>query len=158
VLNRKFVSGKKNPEYLRWPFEYSMRKKISLERDAIAVDFEIKNESQYQMPYQFGWHPAFRGNEGTFRVGEKDYSMRDVSEKGNDALRIDNAKRILYFDESTERAVEMKTCGFGNFMLWSLGGMFCIEPVTHLPGNNSFRNLPSGQEAQFSVNVRIGDL
>lgn len=153
VDNLKAGDSKPNPKALRWPFSFKLEKEILIEGPNLTVTFYITNtsDSPTSMPYQFGWHPAFlSGNLDycLFRVDEaRIAALKDVvaaSSLPPGSMPIRNLRKLEYINTVTGYGAKIEAWGFDNMMLWSPhteAGMFCIEPVTHLPDSQLVRHF-----------------
>ncbi len=146
VSNPKYHPGISNPEMLDWP-AYLIEKSIKLLSDSVEIELMVQNLTKIRMGYRLGWHPAFRlqgSNDdalftftGCQTANAKDINLAEVIEKSKSgAYLLSDVDSVRYHDRETTRGVQLDFEGFSNAMLWtksSDSGMFCIEPVTHLP-------------------------
>lgn len=45
---------------VRYPFDFTLRIRFSLERNRLCISFEVENQSDRYMPFGIGGHPGFR--------------------------------------------------------------------------------------------------
>lgn len=122
-----------------WPYGFRFTKRIKLFQDRAEVAFEVHAEKD--MPYMLGYHPAFaiRSEQARVKVKNQEISLKAVLEVGDRALHVPDCDTLILEDETSN--LEVRTEGFGHFMLWSPDpGMLCIEPITFYP-----YNAPAGQ-------------
>ncbi|MBW2991362.1 hypothetical protein KY348_06710 [Candidatus Woesearchaeota archaeon] len=147
--NPKHEKDKTRPESLDWPFRYKLNKIIYPESEEILkVRFYLKGPNKKNMPYMLGWHPAFKmhgpASEGVFynltnQSPVHRVTLEEVIEASNSkegALKLEGMRDIRYMNRQAGRGISIYTTGFDHLMLWCPGkesGMFCIEPVTHIP-------------------------
>ena len=164
---------KGNPEFLEWPFAFDLEKRVvaTYEGD-LVIELTLKNRSDLDMPYMFGFHPAFK-NQGLFNSGSfiaQDASVvhlaKVIEASGMHNHELDRTGETLvgYRNRESRRGFLLSTDGFQNLALWSPSqdaGMFCIEPVTHFaskdrqyflkPGTHN--TLQPGQTSKYSIKV-----
>lgn len=171
--NPKFKEGSSNPRFISWPFSYEIEKHLELAADSLKATFTITNDSDKDMPFMFGWHPAFKvygdTSDNLFFVDDKIYGLDAVvrESKANNALKIAGADKVVFENKKTGVAIEINAHNFGSFMIWSPdndAGMVCIEPVTHLPvsldeqdyfSKDVFEMLKPNERKSYSVLVKI---
>ena len=142
IINAKYEFGKNRPQYLHWPFSYLLEKEIIVDAQEVKVIFSITNNTEKNMPYMFGWHPAFKimGDKqlGIFEINEQTYTLGEVikASQENMAMQVKGANVVTYTNKETNYGITVSSVGYGNAMLWcpsNGSSMFCIEPVTNLP-------------------------
>lgn len=157
ILNQRFSEENIRPEYLEWPFMYKLEKSFVLKKDCLETHFIVRNNSRRDMPYMLGWHPAFKGTEGSLQFNDKETTLEELAkatEKGG--MAIEGLMSIRH-TRKEGRGFELKNLkGFRHMILWSKGHeseMFCAEPVTHLPkkGRQDYFTLKQGQEPEFEL-------
>ena len=170
INNPKYLPSNKRPKNLEWPFAYTLEKQINLSDDKVIVTLTLINQSNEDMPYMLGWHPAFRvlgDDDNLFETDNgKQFNLNDILTASIDgAYILEGINSIKYTNRKTGRGVELLAKDFGNMMLWSPGkdaGMFCTEPVTHLPDfaernflfhNNHFNLLKPSDKKTYSVTI-----
>ena len=145
--NPKYEQDESRPEKLHWPFAYDIYKVILLKPDRATIIFYLSGPNNKNMPYMFGWHPAFKmfgpPSEGVFfnltnQTHRHQIDLEEVIDAPKTgALKIKGMREIHYINGAGGRGISVyHKCGFKNMMLWCPGedsGMFCIEPVTHIP-------------------------
>lgn len=132
IANSKYPE-KSRQQWLQWPYDFEVFKKFSLVEGALRVRFEILGEAN--MPYMFGYHPAFRLIAGEPFVeevgGDRRASLKEILAAGSRALEFGNCTEVFLKDVHT---LHIRTEGFGHFMLWTeVPNMLCIEPITFYP-------------------------
>lgn len=130
VKNAKFPH-KSNEAELSWPYNFEFTKTFLLSDQGLQISFTVHGEEG--MPFMLGYHPAFklRTTEASIETGSKNWTITKVMSVGSRALHVPNCERILLKDE---KSLEIRTKGFGNFMLWTeVPNMVCIEPITFYP-------------------------
>ena len=156
-------SGKNHPKSMKWmPFE--LEKRLMMDCYALNLYFNIKNTGDEIMPFNLGWHPAFRtegeGDLGKLYVeGSEDpiASVRDVLQGG--PIIIDTS-RILYRGDS--QGIDFRMDGFEAAVLWTPHeGMICIEPVLKRPVVNGayfsegeFDTVAPNQTRRYKLSIR----
>lgn len=141
IQNSKFPD-KSTAEKLAWPYDFEFLKSFALNENGLQITFEIIGEEG--MPFMLGYHPAFKlhGQAPTIRTDEKDITIQEVMAVGSRAMEVRECNKILLEDE---RTIEIKTEGFGSFMLWTeVSNMVCIEPITFYPYGVAQKNLDRG--------------
>lgn len=161
VVNPKAGSGKENPANLRW-LSYRLKKDIGVFSNGVNIDFKLINTSDQQMPYMFGWHPAFKRlgkvEECVFETANKVFSalplekVIEASKVG--AVIISEPLSINYYNKNTNKGLTLTLGGkFRDAMLWTPSynaNMVCIEPITTSP-------IPSERERIFQRDISIGN-
>ncbi len=130
IKNSKY-SKKSTEEWLTWPFSFSFEKRFELKEYGLEVTFTISGEKD--MPFMLGYHPAFKLHSGNpvIKTADKEMSLDEVLAVGSRALEVANCNEITLKDE---KAITIKTEGFGNFMCWTeVRNMVCVEPVSFYP-------------------------
>lgn len=173
IGNTKHQPGRPNPSHLVWPFAYTLEKIIDVGKSpddvcidhSVEVSFALTNDSEITMPYMLGWHPGFRflpGRSIIERDNGEDVYMEDVLEASRTgALLLEDTTSVCY--QNGSQGLEVTTNGFRHMMFWSPSpnsGMFCIEPVTHLPKDvnhfteGEYDSLEPGKTAEYSVVIK----
>lgn len=130
VQNSKFPLRSKARQLI-WPFNFRFRKQFKLEKKSLEITFTVSGDRD--MPYMLGYHPAFALRTSAARVisDNGSFSLEEVMAAGDRALQVRDTRRIVLEEE---RSLEIRTEGFGQFMLWSpVSNMICIEPITFYP-------------------------
>lgn len=169
IKNPKFNENKPHLEYLFWPFNFELKKSFKLSPNKLEIGFEVTNNSDESMPYQFGWHPAFRMIEdGEFDLLNQNLDFESLKKycSTNTVLSLPNQEQISY--SNGEEGILVESKGFGNMMLWApenSKGMFCIEPVTRIPDlSNNYesvadqkypRLLLANESQKYSVTIEV---
>jgi galactose mutarotase-like enzyme len=99
-----------------------------------------------------GFHPAFRAHYGKLIYDSKEIYLDKFVGK-DDTLKLEGVNTIIY--ENNKHTLEIRS-NFGNFMLWSprnCDSMFCIEPVTDLPGSAFKRYLLPKEKKKYSFEI-----
>jgi hypothetical protein len=141
IRNSKFPK-RSRIEWLIWPFDFTIEKTFSLTDEGAQISFRLQGERD--MPYMFGYHPAFKLRTAQARVeaGDRVVSLDEVLAAGSKALLLENAVEITLRDE---RPLTLHTKGFGHMMLWTeVPNMLCIEPITFYPYSVAQHNLHTG--------------
>ncbi|RJQ17281.1 hypothetical protein C4573_04485 [Candidatus Woesearchaeota archaeon] len=176
IENQKYAQSTDNPQQLAWPFAYTLEKSVSiLTRHDVTVTFTLTNASERAMPYEFGWHPAFRcmgpAEKGVFEYHgtKKPLTKRTQEDEGllpSGGMSLLSTDKVTYSNQDTLRGVTLTSEGFTDITLWcpaAESGMFCIEPVTRhehrLQDENYFHDghqllLPK-QSATYRANIRL---
>lgn len=163
VLNPKFRKLG-SPGKLRY-MNFSLQKAAHLAHHGIVVQFVLKNLERYRlMPFNFGWHPAFRLSGDPRKVyvlaGGKSIPFIEVVRASQKAAYfMEKVSSVELIDEGAQRALSFDAVGTKDMMFWSPSfnsGMMCIEPLTHLPEPGSryfvegkYRTLKPGKEEEF---------
>lgn len=129
IANSKYPH-RSTARLLIWPYAFRVEKQFHLEPGSLEITFKIEGEKD--MPFMFGYHPAFRlqGNV-SLRACGREIRIGEILEAGDRALEVPDCDRVLLDGDAPLR---IRTRGFGNFMLWSPDpGMVCVEPVSYYP-------------------------
>ncbi len=159
VKNSKFPE-KSTEALLSWPYDFEFTKSFRLSDTALIITFEVKGEKD--MPFMLGYHPAFKlsgANTEHLSVKGMDIRLQDVLDVGSIAYKVLDAHDIV-LNKPTGYKLQLKTKGFGNFMLWTeVTNMICIEPITAYPytddkalGEDLF--MTSKGTTKFEVEIR----
>ncbi len=173
VPNPKYKPENGHPEFLNWA-SYTLRKKFVLAGKSLTANFEITNDSDKEMRYMLGWHPAFStlgdAKKGIFTVLGGTITFEQVakaSQKLPEEALTANGRIVMYKNEETGRELVVSSNNFTNaVMLWTPGmdsGMFSVEHTTQLPVYRNqdyfrlgtFETLAPGQKKTYSVTVEI---
>lgn len=130
VKNSKYPE-KSTEAYLSWPYDFRVRKEFVLDDESLRIHFHIDGEDE--MPYMFGYHPAFRleGPGTSIDTGQSIISLDEVLQAGSRALEVPSCESVILRDK---KSLAIDTKGFGHFMLWTeVPNMICIEPITFYP-------------------------
>ena len=158
VKNSKYPA-KSTEELLNWPYDFTFRKHFSLSSNGLEISFTVMGEKN--MPFMLGYHPAFklRSSAPKIKTENKEISLKEIKEAGNRALPVLNCTNVTLVDEKN---VQIRTEGFGNFMLWTeVDNMVCIEPITFYPYAVKQENLSNGfmklteQPRVFKVQISL---
>ncbi|MBU1975264.1 MAG: hypothetical protein KKG59_02555 [Nanoarchaeota archaeon] len=176
ISNPKYESGNGRPEHLNW-LPYTLEKTFELTDKGLICKLTVTNNSEINMPYMIGWHPAFKV-QGTVEEGEfvddrgiKIATLADVIKYSNippqEALTKERMNSITYRNKNTGQGVRVSSENFSNnVMLWSPSydaGMLCIEHTSRLPIFNGekhfadldrFESLAPGQSRTYSILVQ----
>ena len=143
VANSKFP-GRSPARWLVWPYSFRFVKRFALLPDALEVSFEVSGD--VDMPFMVGYHPAFRLQRADARVAGcgRAIPISEVLAAGDRACEVAGCEALVLEDS---RRLELRSRGFGNFMLWSPDpGMICIEPITYYPGSRPQAEMHEGFE------------
>jgi len=176
MRNPKHKPGNDHPEYVFWPFAYTIQKEFEVKDDLLIMRLTITNKSDNEMPYMCGWHPGFNLQgivaDGEFSIdgGKRLVTLDEVIaaslDSSKSAYKLENVRSVSYHDRKSRRGVIVSSDDFKHMMIWSPGnetGMFCIEPVTHFPIHSkdellfmrgSFECLKPGEQKTYSVTLR----
>lgn len=143
VKNSKYPERSK-VQWLIWPYDFQLKKEVALAEASLEVQFTISGEKD--MPFMFGYHPAFRleGMHPLVLAGERSISLKEILAAGNRALLVEKQEEVCLQDK---RSLKIKARGFGQFMLWTeVTNMVCIEPVSYYPYAAGQHELHQGFE------------
>lgn len=161
VSNPKFPL--KSPQKtLQWPYSFVMRKHFSLSDNKLTIRFEV--EAPEGMPYQMGYHPAFKleSTEVVLQCSDQKHPFEEIFKAGHGAYPLLNCSEVILSD-GRRRKLHISTEGFGHIMCWTeVKNMICIEPITHYPAQfdlsrfekDSFK-VPENGKRTFSVHLKI---
>ncbi len=141
IKNSKFPD-KSTEQWLAWPYSFEVEKHFVLRENALEISFGISGEQG--MPFMLGYHPAFKlySEKPVIKTPERKITLEEVLAVGSRALEVANCSEITLLDE---RAITIKTQGFGHFMCWTeVRNMVCIEPITFYPYAVEQRALHEG--------------
>lgn len=168
VANTPVLNPKdKGPKEFTWPFSFNIKKKYNANRDGVlTVNFSITNTSDRPMPYQFGWHPAFRTlgdntkNAQIYVLGasEDNCPLDSIRSDIGIAKKIEHGT-VCY--QNQDKSIEL-TSDMGKTMIWSPSGsdLVCLEPVTKLPVEpfddfTDMRLIKPGKKVMYQVSIRL---
>ncbi len=130
IKNSKFPE-KSTEQWLTWPYSFEFEKTYALKPNGLEIGFSVTGEKN--MPYMLGYHPAFKlySKNPKIIAGNREISLDEVIGVGSRALQVANCTEVTLKDE---KALVIKTEGFGHFMCWTeVRNMVCIEPITFYP-------------------------
>jgi hypothetical protein len=130
VVNSKYPERSRARQLL-WPFNFQFRKRLELTGTGLKIIFTVSGDRD--MPFMLGYHPAFALQSSDARVvsDHKSFSLEAVMAAGDRAVQVADTDRLVLEDK---QFLELKTRGFGHFMLWSPApNMICVEPITFYP-------------------------
>ncbi len=146
---------------LIWPYSFRVVKHFVLGPGSLELVFHIHGEQD--MPYMFGYHPAFRVRRAGTEIlaNGNTIRMEEVLDAGDTAMEVPDCEFVQLRGITP---LSIRTAGFTGFMLWSPDpGMLCVEPITWYPYSagpenlhRGFRHL-DGNTAEFSVILKPGD-
>ena len=158
IINNSKFPEKSTAKLLIWPFNFQFRKSFEISEGGLEIKFTLLGERD--MPFMLGYHPAFKLSNGqpTLSISNRTITLEEVMEVGSRALEVPDCSTITLNDEKN---VEVKTEGFGHFMLWTeVENMICIEPITFYPYSLPPTKLHEGfdylegTEKEFKVWIR----
>jgi galactose mutarotase-like enzyme len=175
INNPKYEPSNGHPEHLNW-FPYTLEKTFELTNEGLVCQLKLTNDSDIDMPYMIGWHPAFKvlGNvdEGEFLndSGICIATLEEVISRSiippEEALTKKGINSVTYRNKNTGQGVKVSSNDFSNnIMLWSPGydtGMLCIEHTSQLPvydgqkyfeEPNKFESFAPGENKTYSIMV-----
>ena len=133
VKNSKYPE--KSPlEKVSWPYDFHFQKSFILDENQLIIEFLI--ESERDMPFMLGYHPAFlltgSGKE-TISANSQKIKLSEIKAGGSKAFPVWDCEEIL-LKKQEGFDLKIKTIGFGHFMCWTeVNNMLCIEPITQYP-------------------------
>jgi hypothetical protein len=160
IKNSKFPL-KSSEEFLYWTYDFSFEKYFYLDNNILKIKFIIT--SMKDMPFMFGYHPAFLlSNTGDEIIisEKKKITLSDIYKAGSNALPVLNSDKII-LQNCNKKNLEISTRGFNNFMLWTeVDNLLCIEPITHYTSYTdqvfSEKNMRLSEgENIFSVEIKV---
>ena len=176
INNPKYKPNNGHPEHLNW-FPYTLEKTFELTNEGLVCQLKLTNDSDIDMPYMIGWHPAFKvlGNvdEGEF-LNDSGICITTLEEvifrsiiPPEEALTVKGINSVTYRNKITGQGVKVSSNDFSNnIMLWSPGydtGMLCIEHTSQLPvydgqkyfeEPNKFESFAPGENKTYSIMVQ----
>lgn len=161
LKNSKYPD-KSSVDTVFWPYDFTFRKRLSISDEALVIRFEV--EAEEGMPYMLGYHPAFRlsgRNTELIESTKEQIRLQDVLDVGSMAFQVKASDQIRLIKQGGYH-VDIKTKGFGNFMLWTeVPNMLCIEPITAYPytgkqelGKELFHYAENEKTACFEVLIK----
>ena len=141
IKNSKFPS-KSTEEYLSWPYNFEFTKSYEILENGLRIEFKITGEAG--MPFMLGYHPAFKlySENISIRTSDRTIALQEILDAGNRALPVLDCNSLTLSDVGE---INIKTEGFGNFMLWTeVPNMLCIEPISFYPYAVSQEDLHNG--------------
>lgn len=122
----------------QYPFDFNLFVNYKLVDNKMIISYKIKNNSNINMPYGFGLHPAFSCQEGydnTIVFLEKNEDIFGSEIKVSNQLFIDYPTVIIDDVKSKYAILSANNhkikIGFDDFEMlgiWSSGPFVCIEP------------------------------
>lgn len=177
VPNPKYTVGGKSPEvlFMKGDFVLSKIYSVPLNEKGSLLDSMLKLNilvTNFESPgklleYQIGWHPAFKPlgdpDAGVFEIQGKEIKLPDLLKQISDegTYKMVGVDDVHYYNRETGRQFMLDSIGFGNMMIWSPSpdsGMFCIEPVTHIPGMTDSKPLETAKplrEKSYTVGLTL---
>ena len=158
VVNNSKYPLKSTARFLIWPFNFQFQKSYNLTGSGLEITFTVSGERD--MPFMLGYHPAFNltTKQPTINALDNNIELNEVIAVGNRAMEIAHCDKVVLSDQET---IEIKTEGFGHFMLWTeVENMICIEPITFYPYSLPTTKLHEGfdylegTEKEFKVCLR----
>jgi len=170
--HQKYVAGtpiqtSRLKDSLTWPFSFEIEKTYALLATKLVATFVIHNMSKTEMPFQLGWHPAFRlptdDRLKTVQIScpELDLELADIQEASKTGARHVHAPEVSF--ETVDSGFIVRS-DMGKFMLWCPAGasLLCIEPVTEFLTAGGLEQFPQhietikpGKAATYSVEIEI---
>ena len=175
ISNPKYKPGNGRPMTLNW-LPYTLEKVFELSKEGLSCKLILTNDSDSEMPYMIGWHPAFKVfgsmDEGEF-INEDGVCLATLEEvikqsaiPPEEALTINGLNSISYRNKNTGKGVKVSSKDFSDsIMLWSPArdaGMLCIEHTSQLPVYDEqnyfgepkdFELLAPGEKRIYSIEV-----
>jgi len=158
IKNSKYPTNS-TQEFVSWPYNFKITKTFELNNKSLIIKFNIETEKE--MPYMFGYHPAFKlsGNNSEYlQTKNKNITILNILDKGHNAYPILNCKEINLIKQNKQN-IKIQTQGFNNIMMWTMvSNMLCIEPITQYPEliNQKYSEknmrISSGKET-FSIEI-----
>jgi galactose mutarotase-like enzyme len=134
---------KSDVPFLTWPYDFIVRKRYELQDQGLMVQFII--DAAIAMPFQMGYHPAFRleTKEVSIVCSDQSFSFDQIFKSGGKAFPLKNCHELTLVD-GKKRKLLIKSEGYGHFMCWTeVSNMLCIEPITHYPIDHDLANFSS---------------
>jgi len=177
VRNKKSTPDNRRPEHLDW-LPYTLEKQFLLAKDGLTCSLKLTNDSDNEMSYMIGWHPAFKvlGNieDCVFldRDGKNIATLEQVIQAlGNSAggtLAFEDVNSITYQNQRTRLGIKVSTPSFKNLILWAKSpdsGLIAIEPTSHLPVETNqnyfnrpgFESLGPGEDRTYAIGIKLLD-
>lgn len=122
----------------QYPFKFELQVNYKLESNKMFITYTIKNNSDIDMPYGFGLHPAFNCpldykdtkvvfNNAEDNIGNELVISKELFEKTSTVV-IDNPKSTKATLHSNNKKISVSLDGFKIFAVWSKGPFVCLEP------------------------------
>ena len=127
---------------LNW-MPYTLEKRFSIDEDIVMCELTVTNDSDLDMPYMIGWHPAFKvlGDAGSVNImidSARGFTLEKLVKEGGVQL-VENVGSIEYASEETGQGAIVVSVELDHAMIWTPGadsGMVCVEFVSHLPSED----------------------
>lgn len=148
IQNSKYPE-KSSRQWLVWPYSFVFQKSFFLEEEGLRIEFEVDAETD--MPFMLGYHPAFKlySPNASVQTAENRIALEEVLAVGSRALHVQDTDFLVLSDQ---RELEIRTQGFGHFMLWTeVPNMICVEPITYYPYAVKQTDLHEGFEYSQGV-------
>lgn len=123
----------------KYPFEFALMVRYRLEANALAVEYEVRNNGQGVMPFSIGAHPAFALNWGEGDRVE-DYFLEFAAVETADTHTLDDDKLLSEVTRpvlTNERVLPLRRDMFDRDALIFMG--LKSESVSLCSGNHSRR-------------------
>jgi len=130
IKNTKYPANS-SLEFMQWPYSFEFEKSFSLTEKGLEIVFKINSDTD--MPFMLGYHPAFKiyTDNPTLKSKNKETNLNEVLAVGSRALQVPNCNSITLNDK---KSITISTEGFGHFMCWTeVDTMLCIEPISFYP-------------------------
>lgn len=133
------LSLSENEETLKqYPFKFKLSVNYKLSENKLLITYTIKNNSEINMPYGFGLHPAFacplnyKNTKVLFNREEENFGKEieinnSLFEKYETVI-INNPKSNKATLVSDDKKISINYEGFKIFAIWSKGPFVCLEP------------------------------
>lgn len=133
------LSLSENEETLKqYPFKFKLKVNYKIINQKLLITYNIKNNSEINMPFGFGLHPAFvcpENYDNTFidfeqeedNTGKKLIISKELFEK-HPTYTIYNPKSTYTILNTNNKQLKVGIEGFKILAFWSSGPFVCIEP------------------------------
>lgn len=164
-LGNSKYPGRSPEASVSWPYDFSVEKEIELvDEKKLQITFTVEAESG--MPFQFGYHPAFKIEPKRSGVHvichDEEHSLEEIMKAGAAAFPLMNSPK-LRLQDGAGRKLQLQTQGFGHFMCWTeVTNMLCVEPVTHYPAETDLSlfekhalRIPEKGVSELSLSLQL---
>lgn len=162
----------------RWPWSYAVRQELELAPDALSIFFKVSNHSDAPMPVGLGLHPYMTRYSDSF-VEVAAMRCRKPDTRGLPAIPgpwpkglfsptavapcdsfLETKSASARFGRSNWSAtIEVDASAGWQFYCPSGEDFYCLEPVTHLPGNiggeAGGKMLDPGASIRWACTIRM---
>lgn len=172
LKNPKHNTNKTRPEFISCPYSFILTKTIEIKKAKetkakLQITFTIKNNSGIPIPFQFGYHPAFKADltkPHTIKANKKEYTVENILEAAT--IKLDNTNKVKLQNNNSLKVKAKYIEPESNskelsMMIWTPSknsNMICLEPVSSLElehENNLKLSKKNAQTLDKEVQIKV---